>query len=210
MPTHRVGHGGGVWWFQRGGWFQEGGGGRKSRKLQSQSVRSTGANETWSVSGSVPRGSSLGKPPVKPMQWSDVSHRNSSLRRFQFLLGVVFAKGWEFLFVSLGEGFGCQLATLCLFHAYTGWGGCGVGWSWGLSSQNVGWSRMSGRRTPGTSRSSLGPQALLLQFLSKVWANTWKAQTSFYQTSATSRKYFLDEHVHTIPTGKRYIRILLF
>ena len=53
---------------------------------------------------------------------------------------------------------------------------------------------MSRRRTSGTSRLSLGAQGSLPSFASfhrenssrNIWANAWKSQISFYQTSAAS------------------------
>ena len=69
---------------------------------------------------------------------------------------------------------------------------CKRGIFFGIS---VGWPRMSGRATSGTSRPSLGDQVLALFSLhlvvniavqKSVWENAWKSQTSFYQTSATS------------------------
>ena len=58
---------------------------------------------------------------------------------------------------------------------------------------------MSGRRTSGTSRPSLGAQVLALlpsfprenDSSENDWESAWNSQTSFYQTSATSLFYFL-------------------
>ena len=56
----------------------------------------------------------------------------------------------------------------------------------------IGWSRMSGRTTSGSSRPSLGAQVLVVfSFFPRenrnprdVWENAWKSQTAFFQTSA--------------------------
>ena len=70
----------------------------------------------------------------------------------------------------------------------------------------LGWSRMSERRTSGSSRPSLRVQVLAVfsfislgksQFKCNVWENIWKSQTPFFQTSAA---FWYTE------TGKTYHR----